>query len=137
MVHIANRGFHGFRRHVVDLLVERGATSSEIQGAGTWATHQIPNDIYHDAVAAGDGIRAAELLDSSLRQPLHNQTRRVRPAEVEVHVDYPATCPDLAHTLRAQNLSETGIAEVGELSKWAWEELNLRPHAYQACALTT
>ena len=20
--------------------------------------------------------------------------------------------------------------------KWAWEELNLRPHAYQACALT-
>ena len=21
--------------------------------------------------------------------------------------------------------------------KWAWEELNLRPHAYQACALTT
>jgi hypothetical protein len=20
---------------------------------------------------------------------------------------------------------------------WAWEELNLRPHAYQACALTT
>ncbi len=21
--------------------------------------------------------------------------------------------------------------------QWAWEELNLRPHAYQACALTT
>ena len=21
--------------------------------------------------------------------------------------------------------------------KWAWEDLNLRPHAYQACALTT
>ncbi len=23
------------------------------------------------------------------------------------------------------------------LEKWAWEELNFRPHAYQACALTT
>jgi hypothetical protein len=23
------------------------------------------------------------------------------------------------------------------LTKWGWEELNLRPHAYQACALTT
>ena len=23
------------------------------------------------------------------------------------------------------------------LKEWAWEELNLRPHAYQACALTT
>ena len=23
------------------------------------------------------------------------------------------------------------------IEQWAWEELNLRPHAYQACALTT
>ncbi len=23
------------------------------------------------------------------------------------------------------------------LAQWAWEESNLRPHAYQACALTT
>ena len=24
-----------------------------------------------------------------------------------------------------------------EIAEWAWVELNYRPHAYQACALTT
>jgi len=24
-----------------------------------------------------------------------------------------------------------------QLLQWAWDELNVRPHAYQACALTT
>ena len=28
-------------------------------------------------------------------------------------------------------------AEEANLAVWDWEELNLRPHAYQACALTT
>jgi hypothetical protein len=37
----------------------------------------------------------------------------------------------------AKNLTDTEIDEVLELGKWACEELNLGPHAYQACALTT
>jgi len=34
----------------------------------------------------------------------------------------------------AKNLTDT-IDEVLELSKWAWVELNYRPHAYQATRL--
>ena len=29
------------------------------------------------------------------------------------------------------------VGAVTTAVQWAWEELNLRPHAYQACALTT
>jgi len=32
----------------------------------------------------------------------------------------------------AKNLTDTEIDEVLELGKWACEELNLGPHAYQA-----
>ena len=44
------------------------------------------------------------------------------------------------HAVRAQSPEMTNAARdvsrcgVGE---WAWVELNYRPHAYQACALTT
>jgi hypothetical protein len=36
------------------------------------------------------------------------------------------------------NPTQRGSAMWGyDLSEWAWVELNYRPHAYQACALTT
>ena len=35
----------------------------------------------------------------------------------------------------AQSAPETEVSRAA--GKWAKEELNLRPHAYQACALTT
>ena len=34
-------------------------------------------------------------------------------------------------------LSYTPGSEAGLLNWWAWVDLNYRPHAYQACALTT
>ena len=47
------------------------------------------------------------------------------------------TGASLAPLLKAENLTDAQIGEVLELTKWAWVELNYRPHAYQACALTT
>ncbi len=49
---------------------------------------------------------------------------------------YPTRTPDAeaAHPLGyAAQLTRV----IALLLLWAWEELNLRPHAYQACALTT
>jgi integrase len=137
VVQIAKRGFHGFRRRAVDVLVALGATPSEIRAAGAWRTNQIPLEIYHDGVENADGARAAALLDSRRGGSLQAGSPRGRPTEVEVRVDYPATSPALAQILKAQNLTDAEIDEVLELSQWACEELNLGPHAYQACALTT
>jgi hypothetical protein len=127
----------GFRRGAVDVLVALGATPSEIRAAGNWRTNQIPLDIYHQAVEDDDGARAAALLDSHSRGGLPAGALRGRPTDLEVRVDYPAPSPDLAQTLKAQNLTDAKVDEVLELSQWAWVELNYRPHAYQACALTT
>jgi integrase len=137
VVQMAKRGFHGFRRRAVDVLVALGATPSEIRAAGAWRTNQIPLDIYHEGVEDGDGARAAALLESPRGVSRLGDSLRERPTELEIRVDYPETSPDLAQTLKAQNLTDAEVDEVLELSQWAWEELNLRPHAYQACALTT
>ena len=42
----------------------------------------------------------------------------------------------LAQILKDKNLTDAEINKVIELISWARGELNLRPHAYQACALT-
>jgi hypothetical protein len=134
---IAKRGFNGFRRRAVDVPVGLGATPSEIRAAGSWRTNQIPFDVYHAGVADDDGARAAELLESRRRrQPLIDRSPGGLP-QIDVQVDYPATYPDLAQLLKTKNLTDAEIDEVLELSRWAWVELNYRPHAYQACALTT
>ena len=38
---------------------------------------------------------------------------------------------------KSKNLTDAEVDEAFEAGKWACEELNLGPHAYQACALTT
>jgi hypothetical protein len=51
----------------------------------------------------------------------------------------------LAHALKQSDLSDAEVEEVAyalqqvtdAAGEWAWVELNYRPHAYQACALTT
>ncbi len=58
--------------------------------------------------------------------------RPERPGAPEVSLDYPDSYPALAHLLKTKNLTDLEVSEVMELSEWAWEELNLRPHAYQA-----
>ncbi len=42
------------------------------------------------------------------------------------------TDPDLAQLLKAKNLTDAEVGEVRERTKWAWVELNYRPHAYEA-----
>jgi hypothetical protein len=43
VTHCYLRGFHGFRRRVVDILVEAGATTpEEIQAAGSWTSLRTP-----------------------------------------------------------------------------------------------
>ena len=39
--------------------------------------------------------------------------------------------------LRGQDLSFRHPARFYEKNWWAWDDSNVRPHAYQACALTT
>ncbi len=135
VVQLAKRGFHGFRRRAVDVLVALGATPSEIRAAGNWRTNQIPLDIYHQGVEDDDGARGAALLDSRRGEGGPAGSVQKRPTELDV--SYPATSSGLAQTLKAQNLTDAEVDEVLELSQWAWVELNYRPHAYQACALTT
>ena len=78
--------------------------------------------------------RAAALLESRRDGSLLADAPREKH---DLEVSYPETSPDLAQTLKAQNLTDAEVDEVLELSQWAWVELNYRPHAYQACALTT
>jgi hypothetical protein len=47
-----------------------------------------------------------------------------------VLTDFNRRCATRKKTVEAGASSES-------LLKWAWVELNYRPHAYQACALTT
>jgi hypothetical protein len=54
-----------------------------------------------------------------------------------VSVDCPDSYSDLARVPKAKNLTDEEVAEVLKLAEWARVELNYRPHAYQACALTT
>ena len=49
----------------------------------------------------------------------------------------PEVVPDLAQYLKRQSLTDAEVDEALKLAEWAWVELNYRPHAYQACALTT
>ncbi len=43
--HVHGRGFHGFRRRAVDVMVKHGATPSQIQAAGNWSSVQIPYEV--------------------------------------------------------------------------------------------
>ena len=137
--HVPKRGFHGFRRRAVDILVAMGASFAEIQAAGSWTTSQIPLEVYRSGVTDTDGQRAADLLETarSRSRSRESEQPQATPPGLIVAADYPETSPDLAQLLKAKNLSDEEVAEVLELSQWAWVELNYRPHAYQACALTT
>ena len=48
-----------------------------------------------------------------------------------VEVSYPETDPDLAQLLKDKGLTDPEIDEVLQHTRWAWVELNYRPHAYQ------
>jgi hypothetical protein len=123
--HQDGRGFHAFRRRAVDIMLENGASIEEIQSAGNWASSQIPLDVYRSAESDRHRKSAARYFEMA---PV---------AEPEFKVIFPQTDPPLAHALANENLSDSEVAEAKGFLQWAWEELNLRPHAYQACALTT
>ena len=61
----------------------------------------------------------AQAMDSSVSDP-------------QIEVVYPETYPDLAQLPKAKNLTNPEVDEVLWLTKWAWVELNYRPHAYQS-----
>jgi hypothetical protein len=51
-------------------------------------------------------------------------------------ISYADSYTALARALKDKNLTDPEVDEAIRLAQWAREELNLRPHAYQACALT-
>jgi hypothetical protein len=123
--HQDGRGFHAFRRRAVDIMLENGASIEEIQSAGNWASSQIPLDVYRSGESDRHRKSAAHYFEMA---PV---------AEPEFKAIFPQTDPPLAHALANENLSDSEVTEAKGFLQWAWEELNLRPHAYQACALTT
>ena len=134
--HIRKRAFHGFRRRAVDVLLKNGATPAQIQAAGGWASIQIPMEIYSAGISDADRRQAAALLAKDPRKPVTAPAAEASPTPI-VDLSYPETDPDLAQVLKEKNLTDAEVDEVLELAEWAWVELNYRPHAYQACALTT
>ena len=134
--HIRKRAFHGFRRRALDVLLKNGATPAQLQAAGCWATIQIPMEIYRAGISDEDRRQAAALLAKDPRKEAAASAAEA-PRAPTVEVSYPETDPDLAQVLKAKNLTDAEVGEVLELAEWAWVELNYRPHAYQACALTT
>ena len=82
-------------------------------------SEKLRNDVFADDVVTGDPIgKAAGLPSRSSRQPV-----RLRPLGSGV----------TAFALQMARPAEAGGASEGW---WAWEDLNFRPHAYQARALT-
>ena len=58
-------------------------------------------------------------------------------ATPEMEESYSESYTSLRKALNDKNLTGSEVDEVLALTEWAKEDLNLRPHAYQACALTT
>ena len=54
------------------------------------------------------------------------------PQQAELTAIFPETDPNLTRALKDENLSDGEVTEVQGLLEWAWEDLNFRPHAYQA-----
>src|SRR5436309_3134101 len=102
-----------------------GVSLAYIQPHVPWQAAEFPQR----KVIVDDAGWRSEEGGLSFRDLMHKQ--------IPPDIYYPATYPALAHSQPAKNLTDTEIDEVLELSKWACEELNLGPHAYQACALTT
>ncbi len=129
--HVRGRAFHGLRRLATDDLVREGATPTEIQASGNWSTSQTPMEIYRDGIKDQDRKRAAKKLSRRKAQRLGTDTK-----SHEIEELYPDSYTAVARTSKDENLTDSEVDEVIRLTKWAREELNLRPHAYQACALT-
>ena len=130
--HVAKRVFHGFRRNALDTLVNEDADAATIQAAGNWSGIQVPMDTYRDGVKKRDRQRAATLLEQRAAPAPHTETGSTPAPAPQIEVVYPEAYPDLAQLLKAKNLTDPEVDEVLELTKWAWVELNYRPHAYQA-----
>jgi integrase len=133
--HGAKRAFHGFPRRAVDVLVKLGATPAQIQAAGGWSSIQIPMEIYRAGISDQDRRQAAALLAKRPAKRPEASAAEDRLVTPTVEVSYPETGPDLAQ--KARNLTDAEVEEVLELTEWAWEELNFRPHAYQALPQST
>jgi hypothetical protein len=131
--HVPRRGFHGFRRLAVDQLLDQGAEPEVIKAGGNWSTIQVPMDLYRDQENRQARRQAAELLQRAKTTTGPTD----QPSLPAINAVYTATYTDLAQALKGAHLTDVQVDEVLKVMQWAWVELNYRPHAYQACALTT
>ncbi len=113
------RGFHGFRRRVVDILVEAGATPQEIQAAGSWTSLRTPLEVYRRKLNDADRRRSAPLLSSRTisptRGPSSSGTATPEPvAEAVADVaPVPAGLASLEQPKPVAILSSVGTPEMG------------------------
>ena len=49
---------------------------------------------------------------------------------------YPPCCGDKGTRTPDLLGANEALSQLSYVPKWGWQDLNLRPHAYQACALT-
>jgi hypothetical protein len=79
------------------------------------------------------GLLAEEIRDADVDQDLEQVGERLRKLGI-VTGNVTAESPVLGSEAPHHHGSDSGAMSSDE---WAWVELNYRPHAYQACALTT
>jgi len=121
--HVWGRGAYGLRRVAVDAASDAGISPHGLKEHGGWSDTQVPDQIYRDQEAESareeaKGIRARIRGEPSATLP--------RNPEPEPGTEQTPEVPGHAQPLAP--LTD---------DQWAWVELNHRPHAYQACALTT
>ena len=125
-------GSQAFRRGVATALRKR--VPGELQDPGGWASYVSPLKCYirQDSEAQ----RAA--LGRRLETTRGHATERGR--RVRMHGSH-QLAPRTGTTPTASRKTKRRCDDISQrrspLQLWAWVELNYRPHAYQACALTT
>jgi hypothetical protein len=124
VTHLYMRGFHGFRRRIVESLVEAAATPQEIQAAGSWIALRTPLEICQRKLNDADRRRsAAEVVIDLAVDP-----------EIELGAQIGTA---LTQALNAEHLPDADVEEVLRVTEWAMRGSNPRPRACEARALTS
>ena len=122
------RGWYGVRRQAADEAKRQGISGEGLMQHGGWTDTQVPDAIYADQEAEYARAEAA-----AVRAEIRGESVSASPGslpKVDPTWTPETTTANLVRVRRRKSL-------ISQVFQWAWVELNYRPHAYQACALTT
>ena len=114
----------------------RAVNPKDLCDLGGWATYQVPfkHYIQPNLEAQREAFtKRRELHEPTKFQSSHDEQRALE----RWRYWHPQLAPPRDSRNKTKRRSEGISPRHLHLGKWAREELNLRPHAYQACALTT